>query len=78
VRAPIVASWLRQLGHDATGLRDGLASGVSLPVVPPFVQSALMETGVAALADALVDGRTQTVDLRPSMSFRAGHVSGSR
>jgi len=33
VRAPIVASWLRQLGHDARVLEDGLYSGLRLPVM---------------------------------------------
>ncbi|RDU97222.1 rhodanese-like domain-containing protein [Trinickia dinghuensis] len=78
VRAPIVAAWLRQLGHDAIVLRGGLASGVSLPVVPESVGTTLEETGAAALADALEAARVHVVDLRPSMRFRGAHVPGSR
>ncbi|HTH76802.1 MAG TPA: rhodanese-like domain-containing protein [Trinickia sp.] len=80
VRAPIVASWLRQLGHDATVLRGGLASGASLPALltAESAQVDLGEIGAAELVDALAHGRAQVIDLRPSMSYRASHVPGSR
>jgi cystathionine beta-lyase len=35
VRAPIVASWLRQLGHQAYVLSGGIDSGLVLPALPP-------------------------------------------
>ncbi|AJC23175.2 rhodanese-like domain-containing protein [Pandoraea pulmonicola] len=78
VRAPIVASWLRQLGHDAYVLRDGLASGASLRASTPGVETTLPRVDAAALASALADGSVLAVDLRPSMSYRREHVPGSQ
>ncbi|VVE86824.1 rhodanese-like domain-containing protein [Pandoraea bronchicola] len=78
VRAPIVASWLRQLGHDAYVLRDGLASGVSLPAPAPAVATSLPEIDATALATALADGSVAVVDVRPSMSYRREHVAGAQ
>ncbi|MEM5314707.1 rhodanese-like domain-containing protein [Paraburkholderia sp. JHI869] len=78
VRAPIVASWLRQLGHDAYVLPDAFASGASLPALPSAVHTSLAEIGAPALADALAQGRTKVIDLRPSQSYRKAHVPGSQ
>jgi rhodanese-related sulfurtransferase len=78
VRAPIVASWLRQLGHDAYVLPDAFASGVSLPVQAPAVQTTLASIDVPTLADALAQQRVQVIDLRPSQSYRKAHVPGSQ
>lgn len=77
VRAAIVASWLRLMGHDAYVLRDGLASGASLPVPALAVPPVLPQVSVEALAGALAAGTAQVVDLRPSMAYRSAHVPGS-
>ncbi|RQR27655.1 sulfurtransferase [Burkholderia sp. Bp9143] len=77
VRAPIVASWLRQLGHDAWVLRDGLTSGAALPIAPPPVAASLPEIDAMSLADALAADRVQVIDLRASMSYRRAHVPGA-
>ncbi|MRT00011.1 sulfurtransferase [Ralstonia pickettii] len=77
VRAPIVASWLRQLGHDAYVLRDGLDSHASLPVTPTALPQPLPEFSAQALATALMAGTAHVIDLRPSMSFRRAHVPGA-
>lgn len=77
VRAPIVASWLRQLGHDAYVLRDGLDSRASLPVAMTVLPQPLPEFSVQALATALAAGTAHVIDLRPSMSFRRAHVPGA-
>ncbi|MDT6963101.1 rhodanese-like domain-containing protein [Cupriavidus sp. SZY C1] len=82
VRAPVVASWLRQMGHDAVvldgGLDAGLAAGVRAPHGPapevtalPTVTSAQLSAGMAAQA-------MLALDLRGSMAYRAGHVDGAR
>jgi cystathionine beta-lyase len=76
VRAPIVASWLRQLGHAAYVLRDGIDSGLALPVLQPVAFEALPLISVAALARELND--VNLIDLRPSMLYRKGHIAGSR
>ncbi|NWK44310.1 rhodanese-like domain-containing protein [Ralstonia pickettii] len=77
VRAPIVASWLRQLGHDAYVLRDGLDSHASLPVTTTALPQPLPEFSAQALATALAAGTAHVIDLRPSMSFRRAHVPGA-
>ncbi|MGP0091673.1 MAG: rhodanese-like domain-containing protein [Xanthobacteraceae bacterium] len=77
VRAPVVAGWLRQLGHEACVLASGLAaaralawmrdlSPPDLPVPPPMAAS--------DVARGLADGAVQMIDLRPSMTYRAGHI----
>ncbi|PZW63994.1 cystathionine beta-lyase [Pseudomonas sp. URMO17WK12:I6] len=78
IRAPIVASWLRQLGHEAYVLEGGVSSGLALPALEVSVHETLPVTTAQALADALKDGALALIDLRPSMTFRKGHIAGSR
>ena len=76
VRAPIVASWLRQLGHEAYVLSGGIASGLALPALRPVAYAPLPLISAQALALELND--VNLVDLRPSMVFRKGHIPGSQ
>ncbi|AZF53611.1 Cystathionine beta-lyase [Pseudomonas sp. R4-34-07] len=76
VRAPIVASWLRQLGHQAYVLSGGIDSGLALPTVQPVAYEPLPLISAAALALEL--NEVDLVDLRPSMAYRKGHIAGSR
>ena len=78
VRAPVVASWLAQLGCDAYVLEGGTTADLAarpaeaprLPSVPRIDAKAL---------ERLLDAGTCTVfDLGPGMSFRKAHVPGSR
>jgi cystathionine beta-lyase len=78
VRAPIVASWLRQLGHEAYVLAGGTGSGLALSGTGVDTPAALPLITARALADALKDEAIVLVDLRPSMDYRKGHVAGSR
>ncbi|MFT3780090.1 MAG: rhodanese-like domain-containing protein [Ottowia sp.] len=78
VRAPTVASWLRQMGHDACVLKGGLSSGLSLPAPSTPVPPALPTLSVQALATRLARGDIAVVDLRPGMAYRAGHIDGAR
>jgi rhodanese-related sulfurtransferase len=78
VRAPTIASWLRQMGHDASVLEGGLASGLSLapakaPAAPP-----LATIDAQALAARLEKNDVAVIDLRGSMPFRAGHIAQAR
>ena len=78
VRAPIVASWLRQLGHEAYVLADGVNSGLALPAFEAPAYQALPVITAQALSDALKDNAVALIDLRPSMTWRKGHIGGSR
>ncbi len=78
VRAPVVASWLKQLGCDACVLEGGVKSGLK---GAPAAKSALpdLETIPAAeLKPALDAGQCAVFDLGPSMGFRKAHIPGSR
>jgi cystathionine beta-lyase len=78
VRAPIVASWLRQLGHEAYVLAGGVNSDLALPVLETTAHEALPLITAQALADALKDDAVALIDLRPSMAYRKGHIAGAR
>ncbi len=79
IRAPMVAAWLRQLGHEAFVLDGSGHAGVShgrstraessLPVVKPI--------SAAQAAAKLEGGGVRAVDLRSSAAWSAGHIPGS-
>lgn len=77
VRAPVVASWLRQLGHEAYVLEDGLHSGLALQVGTFSSSLTLPEISAAELADSLREDAVTLVDLRGSMAYRKAHIAGS-
>jgi rhodanese-related sulfurtransferase len=77
VRAPVVASWLARMGHDANVLREGVRSKVRAPAAAAALPE-LAPIAAPALRDALAAGSTIAVDLRPSMAYRKAHVPGSR
>ncbi|HET9580172.1 MAG TPA: rhodanese-like domain-containing protein [Usitatibacter sp.] len=68
VRAPVVASWLRQMGHEAFVLQAGIASTVR-------AESAAVPLPPIAEGDYARDA--VIVDVRPSMAYRKGHAAGS-
>jgi len=78
VRAPVVATWLKQLGCDVHVLEEGIACGlagiaIARPTLPDLPEVSAQEL------KAMVDAGTCTVfDLGPSMSFRKAHIPGSR
>ncbi|AOB30474.1 sulfurtransferase [Bordetella sp. H567] len=76
VRAPVVASWLRQMGWDVYVLREGVAADVGAPAaaVPLATPPAI---ATADLAAARRDGAV-LVDVRPGMAYRKGHIAGAR
>ncbi|ALI09755.1 MULTISPECIES: cystathionine beta-lyase [Pseudomonas] len=78
VRAPIIASWLRQLGHGAFVLSGGLSSGLALPAPAGVAPEKLPLISVQALADALKDDAVVLIDLRSSRAYRKGHIAGAR
>lgn len=76
VRAPVIASWLLRMGHDACVLAAGIDSrlrvereSVELPEVAAI--------GIDPLAAGLRANEIVAIDLRPSMAYRKAHVPGS-
>jgi rhodanese-related sulfurtransferase len=79
VRAPVIAGWLRQLGHEAWWLADvdaavsfdwRRASAVAEPRLP-------LSITVTETAAALRAGSATVLDLRPGMAYRKGHIAGA-
>jgi rhodanese-related sulfurtransferase len=70
VRAPVAASWLRRMGHDAHVLRAGIASTVR-PAREKGPEPLFELDSRAFSKDATV------LDLRPSMAYRKAHIPGS-
>ncbi|MHA1154299.1 MAG: rhodanese-like domain-containing protein [Alphaproteobacteria bacterium] len=80
VRAPVTASWLRQLGHEAYVLEGGVDAARNLPMPAPAptpVLPALDSLAPDALVAFLRDSGARLLDLRPSMSYRAGHIAAA-
>ena len=79
VRAPVVAGWLRQLGHEAFVVDGGTAAAAAhdwrrpLPAPPDLPQ--LQPITTAEMADMLRSGTARVLDLRAGMSYRAGHIA---
>ena len=78
VRAITVASWLKQMGHDVSVLRDGVNSKVSLPNArfDHTLGSRVITT--AELLDILRDNSATLLDIRGSMQFRKAHLPNSK
>jgi rhodanese-related sulfurtransferase len=79
IRAPMVANWLHQLGHEAVVLDGGIeaARGLTIPRPQPADIAAPAKISTTELAAAINSG-AQVVDLRAGMTFRANHVDGAR
>jgi rhodanese-related sulfurtransferase len=78
VRAPVVASWLKQLGCDASVLEGGARSALRGPTPRRAVLPDLPRMAPAELKDAVAAGRYAAFDLGSSMRFRKSHIPGSR
>jgi cystathionine beta-lyase len=80
IRAPVIAGWLRQLGHDAHVLAGGVAAAGALAAGGrshdvrspslPSIESLDLPTLMAMNA-------VQIIDLRSSMAYRQGHILGA-
>jgi rhodanese-related sulfurtransferase len=80
VRAPVVAGWLRQLGHEAFVLEDAAAAAAFdwRRAGDRFAPSALRPMSVQETAAGLRTGGVDVIDLRASMAYRKGHIAGSK
>ena len=80
VRAPMTAQWLRQLGHEAYVLEGGIAAAgklAGLRDTAPLLLPSPDPIAPGELAERLRDGRLRLIDVRPSMSYRKGHIDGA-
>ena len=78
IRAPTVASWLRQMGFDACVLAQGMDSGLALAPLHATPVPNLPGVGVAGLVEQIAQEAAMVIDVRPSMQFRKGHIPGSK
>jgi rhodanese-related sulfurtransferase len=81
VRAPVVAGWLRQMGHAAAVIDGGLSAAGAhdwLRAEPaPPVGSELGTLSAQEAAAGLARGGLAIIDVRASLSYRQGHIAGS-
>ncbi len=88
VRAPMVAAWLRQLGHEACVLEDrdnAEAIGAAIPSDrwprgPEMLKSCAATLRVVTpqgLSALLWSGGGAALDVRSSQDYRDGHIPGS-
>jgi rhodanese-related sulfurtransferase len=81
VRAPVVAAWLRQQGHEACVLEGGLAAAAKVRTCKPAKLPDLRELKTMSprdVASALASDAVQLIDVRPGMAYRAGHIPEAR
>jgi rhodanese-related sulfurtransferase len=78
VRAPVVASWLKQLGFESWVLEGGIRSGLEGSPPPRPELPRLPEIPADRLKQELDAGRCSVLDLGASMEFRKAHIPGSR
>jgi rhodanese-related sulfurtransferase len=72
VRAPVIAGWLRQLGHEACVLEDAAAAALDWRrVASAFEPPALRPISANEAAAGLRAGTVDVIDLRASMAYRA-------
>ena len=71
VRAVLMASWLRQMGHDASVLVEGVSAKLAARTA---AKPNLPE--LATISPAHLDGAT-VIDLRGSVAYRAAHAAGA-
>lgn len=78
-RAPVVAGWLSQMGHDAHVLNEPLTEALKLqwPARRSPELPSLPRMTARAVYDTLEKGGCTVVDVRASASYRAGHIPGA-
>ncbi|MES2563270.1 MAG: rhodanese-like domain-containing protein, partial [Pseudomonadota bacterium] len=78
VRAPVVASWLKQLGCNVYVLAEGIRADVRARPAPTPALPRLSGINATQLKHALDANACTAFDLGPSMRFRETHIPGSR
>ena len=78
VRAPVVASWLKQLGYEPSLLAGGVSAMLrGVPIAPPAAPQT-KAISARSLHALLAEGGCTVFDVGPSMGFRKAHVPGAR
>ena len=76
-RAPVIAHWLRCMGHEAASVEGGINADLVVPPGPaPFTAVPLPSLDGADLRAAVERGDVLT-DLRGSLAYRSAHVTGA-
>ena len=78
IRAPLISSWLAQMGYETCLLasEEALSAHEIKPLHEDKLETRLLPELMPDEFCAL-DGAVITIDLRPSMAYRAGHIRGS-
>jgi rhodanese-related sulfurtransferase len=77
VRAPVVASWLAQLGYETAVLAGGIRAGLRTDPQPAPDLPSPPKISAFDLKHALDNNSAAAFDLNGSMTYRRAHVSGS-
>lgn len=81
IRAPIIAGWLRQLGHEAYILTGGVGAANALEMGSartPAQFARLPGIDPVELGGLMAEGAVEIVDLRPGMTYRQGHIDSAK
>ena len=78
VRAPVVASWLKQMGCHAVVLDRGVKSDLKGTAAPKPLVPAVVTISAADVKRVFDTGGVTVFDLGQSMNFRKAHIPGSR
>ena len=76
VRAPLVAYWLRQMGHKATVLEGGIEAARALSIPAASITNSV-ESVPELEPSALDAGSSRLIDLRSSLAYREAHIDGA-
>jgi rhodanese-related sulfurtransferase len=78
VRAPVVASWLKQLGCDVWVLEGGARAGLKGTPAPTVALPALAPISATDLRKAIDADACEVFDVGGSQRYRKSHIPGSR
>lgn len=76
-RAPVIAHWLRRMGHEAASVQGGIDADLVVPAGPtPFKAGPLPALAAGGLREAVERGGV-LIDLRGSLAYRSAHAAGA-
>lgn len=80
VRAPMMASWIYQIGYEVAVLKGGVSAlrGAKLPQMPAFEPAPVASVSPEDAKHQLTADEGLVLDLRSVLTYRAGHIDGAR